>query len=278
MTTTSLTDSSSLLSTNTAAVPSSAFVSDLGTTSTQAAISSSTISNAQSNTDVPTSSISTETSTALSSTDVLATTPVSDTSTSTSTTPPSFTDTPTPTLPVSSTTTSTPSTTPLPTNAILNPSFEIADPSSSSHTPPWSVFGSSSIQSNTNNAYQSRSGSYFAVLYGRSAQTSSLSQTFTQLTPGATYTLDFFYRYFVSSTFPQTCQLAVTWNGVTVGAVTNPRTGQAVYVESSVPDLVARGEAGEGDTLAFSNTCPRLTGATAQANLGLDDITLVQVA
>lgn len=56
--------------------------------------------------------------------------------------------------------------------------------------------------------------------------------------------------------------------------MTNPRSGAAIYNDVNVAGLVAQG--GEGDTLTFTNSCPRVS-AAGQANLGLDDISLTRM-
>ncbi|KAL9115768.1 MAG: hypothetical protein Q9227_000136 [Pyrenula ochraceoflavens] len=244
-------------------MPTSTLTSDSSTSSTSTSTTStSTTSTSTTSTDTSITPSSTTSSTTTETASSTTPTTTSDSATSTQTSTTSTTSTTTPAAPT-------------PTNDLVNPGFEIAD-SAGSHVSPWTLGGLGSVQSNTNNAYQSHTGSYFTVLYGRSSQTSSITQTFPSLVPGGVYSLEFFYRYFLSSTFPQTCQFTVSFNGVTVVSSVNPRVGQTAYVESSVGGLVAVG--GGGDVLGFVNTCPRLTGAVAQANLGLDDITLTRTA
>ncbi|MCJ1308279.1 hypothetical protein MMC25_001932 [Agyrium rufum] len=184
----------------------------------------------------------------------------------------SITDVPTTTL------TPTPSSTSTcilaPTQAIINPSFEQDLDGSGTYTTPWLFSGNGNVQSNTNNAYQSYDGTHFGVLYGRSTTTASLSQTLTDLQPGATYTLSYFYN--VEAASPQAiCKLTTTIGGTVVDTITSPTVRTGRYLNRSVSYSTSAGQTDA--TLTFMLVCPRFLQLTAQSNYALDAITLTGV-
>ncbi|KAL8792998.1 MAG: hypothetical protein Q9195_004402 [Heterodermia aff. obscurata] len=169
------------------------------------------------------------------------------------------------------TTTTTSSTCiPSPTQAIINPSFEDDIAGSGTYTAPWVFSGNGNVQSNTNNAYHSYDGTHFAVLYGRSTTTTSVSQSLTDLVPAEPYTLQ--YHYNVEQASPQAiCRLTITINGQVVDTLTSPTVRTGGYLTRAVP-YTADGTAA---VLNFVLVCPRFVQLTAQSNYALDGITLV---
>ncbi|KAF2152190.1 hypothetical protein K461DRAFT_278422 [Myriangium duriaei CBS 260.36] len=171
--------------------------------------------------------------------------------------------------PTTTTSTTTTSSTPVPTQAIVNPSFEIAT-SDGTYTAPWVFSGNGNVQSNTNNAYQSYDGTHFAVLYGRSTTTTSLSQTLSSLSTTQSYTLT--YHYNVEQASPQAiCRLTVTIGGNVVDTLTSPtvRTGGYLQRTVTVPP-----PSSDTAIILFVLVCPRFVQLTAQSNYALDAITL----
>ncbi|KAL8741215.1 MAG: hypothetical protein Q9190_006153 [Brigantiaea leucoxantha] len=158
---------------------------------------------------------------------------------------------------------------PSPTQAIINPSFEDDISGTGTYTAPWIFTGNGNVQSKYNNAYQSYDGDHFGVLYGRSTTTTSVSQTLTDLIPGTTYQLQYYYN--VEQASPQAiCRLTITGNDVVLDTLTSPTVRTGGYLSRSVPYTPNS----QAEVLRFTLVCPRFVQLSAQSNYAIDAITL----
>ncbi|GAM89992.1 hypothetical protein ANO11243_080320 [Dothideomycetidae sp. 11243] len=201
------------------------------------------------------------------------------TSAITSTTIPSMTA-PRPTT--KSTTTMTPTTTtgvtttsPASTytqQALQNTGFEISG-ADDTYQLPWYFTGNANVQSNYNNAYQAYDGQYFAVLYGRSGTTCSMSQALTNFTTSANYTLQYYYNQELGSPYA-ICNFTVTLDGVMVDAFQSSPQRSIGYAYRTALVSALASQPSSTPILTYTLACPRFVQYTAQSNFCLDDVTL----
>ena len=150
-----------------------------------------------------------------------------------------------------------------PTQAIINPSFETDLSGTGTYVQPWVLSSSASVLADGANAYD---GTHFAALNGVTTITTSLSQSLTGLSPGASYILQYHYNMEVSSpTAP--CKLSVMIGGQVVDTLSSMTVQSAGWMTSTVKYTPAAPSA----VLEFDLTCS----GSVQSTWGLDAITLV---
>ncbi|KAI4594954.1 hypothetical protein KJ359_007477 [Pestalotiopsis sp. 9143b] len=142
-----------------------------------------------------------------------------------------------------------------------------------SSTSEWTRSSLASIQSNTNNAYATPYGDWFAVLYGQRLVTSTISQTLSDVSPSST--LSFSYRLWGSFILPTAnCALTVSYAGTTLESVTYTYANIAAARTGWQTVTVPVDNAPSSGTLAFAWTCNLY--ATSTPSLTLDNVSFTK--
>ncbi|KAK6219343.1 hypothetical protein LQW54_002331 [Pestalotiopsis sp. IQ-011] len=218
----------------------------------------------ESTTEVTTTESTTESSSTVSSTvsttDASPTESTTEASATTTSAIPTTDSTSTDTTP----TTSTAAATCVATNTV-DGGFEDGEPTSE-----WTLGPEAYIESNTNNAFTTPYGNWFAVLYGQRAVTAVISQALSNVSPSST--LSFSYRIFTTLSSPlASCAIAVSYADTTLESLT--------YTFSNVTAARLAGwqtvtlpvdNAPTSGTLAFALACNTYT--STQLDVALDNI------
>ncbi|KAB8296992.1 hypothetical protein EYC80_002394 [Monilinia laxa] len=168
--------------------------------------------------------------------------------------------------------TSTAACTPIPTQAVVNGDFESA--TSGSYQSPWTLSSAAYVQSSNNNAFPSYSGTEFAVIYGNSGSTGSISQSLSTLVPNQSYTLTYYMRIMGAIALPtSTCVLTTSIGGTVVDTLNISYSNIATYRTSYVQRTASVVATSQTDTLKFAFSC----GATSRSpvDLLLDNVSMV---
>ncbi|KAI9646047.1 hypothetical protein NHQ30_005485 [Ciborinia camelliae] len=159
-----------------------------------------------------------------------------------------------------------------PTQVVVNGDFETE--TSGSYQTPWTLSTLSYVESSTNNAYQPYAGSEFAVIYGRSGSSSTMSQSISTFVPGQSYILTYYMRIMGIVLYPtSTCVLTISLGGVTIDTFTITYSNVATYRLSYTQRTATVVATSQMETLQFTYGCSTLN--TYPVDLLLDNITMV---